>query len=52
MFRRRPVDLIGPHNPVDHLADEAGTIGYEILTSLGNRYHRVYVGGGQMGGER
>jgi len=46
------VDLIGPHNPVDHLADEAGTIGYEILTSLGNRYHRVYVGGGQMGGEK
>jgi alanine racemase len=41
------VDLIGPHNPVDQLADEAGTIGYEILTSLGNRYHRVYVGADQ-----
>lgn len=40
------VDLIGPNNPIDQLADEAGTIGYEILTSLGNRYHRVYVGGG------
>ncbi len=24
----------------------AGTIGYEILTSLGSRYHRVYTGGG------
>jgi alanine racemase len=40
------VDLIGPHNPVDRLAAEGGTIGYEILTSLGSRYHRVYKGGG------
>ena len=28
------------------LADTAGTIGYEILTSLGNRYRRRYAGGG------
>lgn len=39
------VDVIGPHNPVDRVAAEAGTIGYEILTSLGARYHRAYVGG-------
>lgn len=39
------VDLIGPENPVDAVATEAGTIGYEILTSLGHRYHRTYVGG-------
>jgi alanine racemase len=38
------VDLVGPHNPVDALAAEAGTIGYEILTSLGSRYARRYVG--------
>jgi alanine racemase len=37
------VDLIGPHNPVDRVAAEAGTIGYEILTSLGRRYHRRYL---------
>lgn len=40
------VELIGPNRPVDTVADEAGTIGYEILTSLGRRYHRVYAGGG------
>ena len=40
------IDLIGPNNPVDQVAIDAGTIGYEILTALGNRYHRVYVGGG------
>ena len=38
------VELIGPHHTVDRLAGEAGTIGYEILTSLGNRYARTYVG--------
>jgi len=37
------VDLIGRHNPVDTVAAEAGTIGYEILTSLGRRYHRHYL---------
>jgi alanine racemase len=36
------LDLIGPHQGVDALADVAGTIGYEILTSLGPRYHRRY----------
>ena len=36
--------LLGPEITVDDLAERAGTIGYEILTSLGRRYHRVYVG--------
>ena len=39
------VELVGRHNSVDDLARHAGTIGYEILTSLGNRYARVYVSG-------
>jgi len=30
---------------VDDLASHAGTIAYEVLTSLGRRYHRVYKGG-------
>ncbi|KEO56577.1 alanine racemase [Thioclava pacifica] len=36
------LDLIGPSQGVDALADIAGTIGYEILTALGPRYNRVY----------
>lgn len=40
------VDLIGPRNPVDSVAAEAGTIGYEILTSLGRRYRRCYLDAG------
>jgi alanine racemase len=30
--------ILGPHQTVDQLAEAAGTIGYEILTSLGHRY--------------
>ncbi len=37
------VDLIDPQHGPDSLAAEAGTIGYEILTALGRRYHRVYL---------
>ena len=33
-------DTIG----VDDLASHAGTIAYEVLTSLGRRYHRIYKG--------
>ena len=36
------VDLLAPRDGVDRLAAEAGTIGYEILTSLGGRYRRLY----------
>lgn len=36
------LDLIGPHHDVDAVAREAGTNGYEILTSLGARYARTY----------
>jgi alanine racemase len=38
-------DILGPDQTVDDLAAAAGTIGYEILTSLGARYNRVYKGG-------
>ena len=34
-----------PHRGPDALATHAGTIGYEILTSLGRRYARRYRGG-------
>jgi alanine racemase len=37
-------EVIGPAVPVERLAALAGTNGYEILTSLGRRFHRVYLG--------
>jgi alanine racemase len=39
------VEMIGPNQTVDDVAEIAGTIGYEILTSLGSRFHRTYQGG-------
>jgi alanine racemase len=36
------VTLLGPDLGIDELAASCGTISYEVLTSLGNRYHREY----------
>jgi len=36
------VELIGQHQNVDEVAMLARTIGYEVLTSLGYRFHRIY----------
>ena len=36
------LELIGPQCSPDDVAAAAGTNGYEILTSLGRRFHRVY----------
>ena len=36
------LDLICDAQPIDAVADFAGTIGYEILTSLGKRYPRTW----------
>jgi alanine racemase len=39
------VEVMGERITVDDLTDKAGTIGYELLTRLGQRVHRVYEGG-------
>ncbi|MEZ5883984.1 MAG: alanine racemase [Paracoccaceae bacterium] len=40
----KALDILCADQGVDDLADVAGTIGYEILTSLGQRYQRHYGG--------
>ncbi len=37
------IELFGENIHLDEAASAAGTIGYELLTSLGNRYQRAYV---------
>jgi alanine racemase len=37
------VEVLGKNVSVDDQADPAGTIGYEILTSLKGRYSRTYI---------
>ena len=39
------VEVLGSRTTIDDLTDRAGTIGYELLTRLGRRVHRVYVDG-------
>jgi alanine racemase len=39
------IELFGHNIALDDAARAAGTIGYELLTSLGNRYQRAYIGG-------
>ncbi|WP_428488898.1 alanine racemase [Rhodopila sp.] len=36
------LELMGPHLSPDDVAAASGTNGYEVLTSLGRRLHRVY----------
>ena len=36
------VTLIGDQIGIDDFANVAGTIGYEVLTRLGKRFHLVY----------
>jgi alanine racemase len=43
------VTLIGEGITVDELAHHFGTVGYEVLTSLGRRYKRIYKGGAVEG---
>lgn len=38
------VELFGPHQPIDDAAADAGTVAYELLTSVSARIPRVYVG--------
>lgn len=38
------VEVMGSRVTVDDLTDRAGTIGYELLTRLGQRVYRVYEG--------
>lgn len=39
----KTLDILGPQQTVDQLAEVGGTIGYELLTALGPRYTRRYV---------
>lgn len=37
------VEVLGAHQSIDDLAKDAGTIAYEIITSLSARYKRSYI---------
>ncbi|WCK15035.1 alanine racemase [Agrobacterium tumefaciens] len=41
------VQMIGPDQTLEDIAEDAGTIAYEILTGLGRRYRRNYIQPGE-----
>lgn len=43
-YEPEAMEMLGKHASIDTLAGWADTIGYEILTSLGGRYRRLYHG--------
>ncbi len=40
-----PVEIIGPNQSIEELAESLGTIAYEVLTSIPTRVKRTYVNG-------
>lgn len=45
VVRGTEVEIIGPHATLEDMAARAGTANYEILTSLGHRFTRLYLDG-------
>jgi alanine racemase len=43
LFLGQQVEIIGPNSKISHLSDYAQTNEYEILTSLGGRFKRIYL---------
>ena len=42
------VVIFGPSNPIENMADIAGTIPYEIVCAVSKRVHRVYLEDGKV----
>lgn len=49
--RGAKAEIIGPAIAIDEVAERAGTISYELLTRLGQRFTRVYAGAGPASAE-
>ena len=41
------IEIFGPENPVERLADLAGTIPYELTCAVSKRVPRVYIENGE-----
>ena len=37
------VEIFGPNAPIERVAEQTGTIPYEVLTGIGPRVPRIYV---------
>ena len=37
------IEIFGEHQPVEKMAEMAGTIPYEIVCAVSRRVHRIYI---------
>lgn len=42
------VEIFGEHNPIEKMAEMAGTIPYELVCAVSKRVHRVYIADGEV----
>lgn len=42
------IEIFGKHNPIEKMAEMAGTIPYEIVCAVSKRVHRVYIAEGEV----
>ncbi|MBO4267315.1 MAG: alanine racemase [Lachnospiraceae bacterium] len=42
------IEIFGPNNPIEKMADMAGTIPYEIVCMVSKRVHRLYIRNGEI----
>ncbi len=42
------VEIFGPDNPIENMAEMAGTIPYEIVCAVSKRVHRIYIEDGNV----
>ncbi len=42
------IEIFGPHNPIEKMADIAQTIPYEIVCAVSKRVHRIYIEDGDV----
>ena len=42
------IEVFGPENPIEHMAEMAGTIPYELTCAVSKRVPRVYLRNGKV----
>ena len=42
------IEVFGPRNPIEHMAELAGTIPYELTCAVSKRVPRKYIRGGEV----
>ena len=48
MYKRQEVEIFGKANPIEHMAQLAGTIPYELTCAVSKRVPRMYIKDGKV----